>query len=208
MCCLFQCFTGTWDIQLFWLKTEWYSNNNINEVHCVIVSDWSFCEGYWALRSKRMFAYIIEKESKFYVRFATCCVGAYIWWFPILKCARIVSCWLGGVWAEQLSLHADIGILVDTDVEPLEHQHCLGMEVPLQPWLDCRIPAGLRNGYSGRGYQCCFPLVASLVQRKVFLRKFARLYFSWIFYKYVTRQWDDRLLVELIVMALWKLTNY
>jgi hypothetical protein len=64
-------------------------------------------------------------------------------------------CWLWGRWdvgrIVSFSLHAEIGFLGDTGVQPLECEQCLRREVPLQPWLDCRIAAGNRKWISGRG---------------------------------------------------------
>jgi hypothetical protein len=71
-----------------------------------------------------------------------------------------------GCGQNSFSLHADTGVLVDRDIELLEHQHWQGIKVLLEPCLDCRIAAGHRNGYSGGGLKWSSPLVASLVGKR------------------------------------------
>jgi hypothetical protein len=64
------------------------------------------------------------------------------------------------------SCNADVGILVDTDIEALEHEHCR-RKFPCS--LDWKVELLL---VPGRAYQWSLSLVALLLRQQVFLRKF------------------------------------
>lgn len=71
------------------------------------------------------------------------------------------------------SLCTDVSILVNTYqyVEPLDHQHCLGMEVPLEPGMECEYWKGLPTELAISSCACLAKVFHTCVRKVTFFTR-------------------------------------